>query len=218
MATTTERPDEELLAVYADDTQPATARQQAFHAFVSRYQRRVYAVCFQVLQDPADAEDAAQETFLKIARHADGFRSESAVSTWVYRIARNASTDLVRRQARRPQTPVADVAAVADGEAPDAMGATEAGLDVRAALAALDELSRQLLVLVAVEGLTYAEAAAATDLAVGTVKSRVSRARAQLGALLETSQAAADGASAAEPEPPRATDPPRQGPARGPPV
>ena len=180
-----ERSDEQLLAVYSDETQTSAARHQAFHDFVDRYRRRVYGVCLQVLGDPADAEDAAQETFLKVARHAEGFRADAAVSTWIYRIARNACTDLIRRQARRPQTPVADVTVVAeDATAPDAIGATETGLVLRQALGQLDELSRQLLLLVAVEGLSYAEAAAATDLAVGTVKSRVSRARVRLGELL----------------------------------
>lgn len=212
-----ERSDEALLAVYADPTQTAAARQQAFHAFVGRYQRRVYGVCYQVLGDPDDAEDAAQETFVKIARHAEGFRSESAVSTWVYRIARNACTDLIRRRARRPQTPVADITAVADNAAPDAVGATETGLDLRAALEALDDLSRQLLLLVAVEGLTYAEAAAATDLAVGTVKSRVSRARARLGELLAQPDDPTQAPSAPGPHTPSASDLPQGPTARGPP-
>ena len=177
--------DEALLASYLDSEQPRAAREAAFHALVDRYHRRVFAVCLPVLGSVSDAEDATQETFLKLARNAGSFRGEAKLSTWLYRVARNVCTDHVRHDARRPSTPVAEVGDL-DGAPvePDASGGTDAAVSVRSALAQLDPLSRRLLVLVAVEGLSYAEAAAASDMATGTVKSRVSRARAQLARLL----------------------------------
>jgi RNA polymerase sigma-70 factor, ECF subfamily len=177
--------DPALLAHYADASGSAATREVAFHRLVTRYQRRVFAVCYRVLGSSADAEDATQETFLRIARNADRYRGEAQVSTWVYRIARNVSTDHVRYDARRPSTPVDDLTRVGDEpQAEDTLAAHETAMGVRDALAQLDELSRTLLLLVAVEGLTYAEAAEATGLPTGTVKSRVSRARVRLGVLL----------------------------------
>jgi RNA polymerase sigma-70 factor, ECF subfamily len=211
--------DATLLAHFADTTRPAAVREIVFHRLVSRYQRRIFAVCYRVLGSTADAEDATQETFLRIARNADRYRGEAQVSTWIYRIARNVSTDHVRYDARRPSTPVDDLTTVGhEAEADDLLAASETAVAVRAALDRLDERSRMLLVLVAVEGLSYAEAAEAADLPVGTVKSRVSRARVQLGELLA---APADGPAVdptvrAHPAP-STTDPGGTGPIRGPP-
>ena len=177
--------DEAVLARFADPAHPAGEREAAFHELVHRYQRRLFAVCVRVLGSPSDAEDAVQETFVRLARGAAGFRGDAKLSTWLYRVARNVCTDHVRYDARRPSTPVEDVAAVADEpHADDLIGARETAMTLEAALARLDDQSRLLLLLVAVEGLSYAEAAAAVDLPVGTVKSRVSRARVRLGELL----------------------------------
>lgn len=185
------RSDEDVLAVYADADLPRGQREAAFAELVDRFQRRVFAVCLRTLGgDASDAEDATQEVFVRLARSADTFRGEAKLSTWLYAVARNVATDRVRHEARRPATPVADVADAAAvsrrhvAVAADHHAAAELAGDLADALAQLDETSRLLLLLVAVEGLSYADAAAAVDLAVGTVKSRVSRARVRLGELL----------------------------------
>jgi RNA polymerase sigma-70 factor, ECF subfamily len=211
--------DEEVLASYVDGDRPRGEREAAFAELARRYQRRVFAICVRVLGSPQDAEDATQETFVKLARHAGSFRGESKVSTWLYRVARNVCTDHVRRDARRPATPTAAVADL--DEAPttqDASAAVETGETLRTALNVLDERSRQLLLLVAVDGLSYVDAAAVLDLPVGTVKSRVSRARVRLGELLAgegpdrgTRSTASDGAGTGAPS---RADPARP---RGPP-
>lgn len=181
--------DERVLAIYVDDTRSPGEREAAFSELVSRYRRRLFAVCVRVLGSVADAEDAVQETFVKLARSADGFRGEAKLSTWLYRVARNVCTDRVRHEARRPATPVEDVTAVADEpDADDHLAARETALTIKDALGHLDERSRTLLLLVAVDGLSYAEAAEVVDLPVGTVKSRVSRARIRLGELLADSE------------------------------
>ena len=177
--------DEQVLAIYVDETRSASEREAAFGELVVRYRRRLFAVCLRVLRSPADAEDAVQETFVKLARSADGFRGEAKLSTWLYRVARNVCTDRVRHDARRPATPVEDVAAVSDEpDADDHLAARDTAMAIQDALAHLDERSRTLLLLIAVDGLSYAEAAEVVDLPVGTVKSRVSRARVRLGELL----------------------------------
>ena len=177
--------DEDLLATYIDGDRARAAREAAFQELVVRYRHRLFAVCVRVLGAPDDAEEAVQETFIRLARHAEGFRGDAKLSTWLYRVARNVCTDHVRYDARRPSTPVADVTELFDAPDEDDPIESHAGLaTVGRALQHLDELSRQLLVLVAVDGLSYAEAAEVADLAVGTVKSRVSRARQELGRLL----------------------------------
>ncbi len=209
--------DEAVLSVYVDDSRRAGEREAAFHELVGRYQRRLFGVCVRVLGSPSDAEDAVQETFIRLARHASTFRGDAKLSTWLYRVARNVCTDHVRYDARRPSTPVDDITAVGDEPAVgDIVGATETAVSVQAALRHLDERSRMLLLLVAVDGLSYAEAAAVADLPVGTVKSRVSRARVQLGELLADEP---DAAPAATQRPSGAShhDPSGEVEARGPP-
>lgn len=184
MAASPERSDEQLLGVYVDQSRPSRDRELAFRELATRYRRRLFAVCLRVLSSPADAEEAVQETLVKLARGADSFRGDAKLSTWLYRVAHNVCTDRVRYEARRPSTPVeeftgANEPAVADSSA--AFAETSAVAD---ALSQLDELSRKLLLLVSVDELSYAEAAEAAGVAVGTVKSRVSRARVALGELL----------------------------------
>ena len=177
--------DEEVLARFVDAGAPVGDRETAFHTLVDRYHRRVFAICHEVLRSRSDAEDATQETFVKLARGAAGFRGEAKLSTWLYRVARNVCTDQIRHDARRPATPVADPGRLDDAPSqPDTSAATAEQLAVAAALDDLDPLSRRALVLVAVEGLTYAEAGEVIGLPVGTVKSRVSRARGRLATAL----------------------------------
>lgn len=172
--------DEELIARVALPDHPQ--RDAAFTELVGRYEGRVYRICFRYFGDHADAADATQDTFLQVLRRAGTFRAESRFSTWLYRVAVNACNDLARRRRRRRSTPVAELPEVA---APDgAVDASPLVLSVQQALTTLDDTSRMLLILVAVEGLSYAEAAEIAGLPVGTVKSRVHRARARLAALL----------------------------------
>lgn len=212
--------DQQLLSSFVDAARSRSDRESAFHELVVRYRHRVFAVCFRVLHDHADAEDATQETFVKLARGAEAFRGDAKLSTWLYRVARNVCTDRIRYEARRPSTPVDDITAV--GTEPSVADTSEAHATatiVGAALARLDERSRQLLLLVAVDGLSYAEAAEVVGLPVGTVKSRVSRARVQLGTLLaegpDEPEAPPRGA-ASEPRTDGGVEPARPGP-RGPP-
>lgn len=212
-----EAEDELLLARFIDEDASPGTREAAFHTLVDRYHRRLFAVCVRLLHSADDAEDAVQETFIRLARNATTFRGDARLSTWLYRVAHNVCTDHVRYNRRRPSTPVDDVAAVAgDVAADDHLVARETALTLRAALEQLDERSRTLLLLVSVEGLAYDEVAALTGLATGTVKSRVSRARVRLGELLAIDHGATTGPD--RPTGTRGATPPRK-PAhpRGPP-
>ena len=165
------------------------ARDAAFHELTARHRDRVYAICHRYFRNPTDAEDATQETFLTVLRRAATFRGEAKVSTWLYRVAVNTCHDLARRRARRPQTPVEDIGLVSDlrGEVhsdEEQLAAMALSDLLSEALTTLDEETRGLLLLCVVEGLPYAEVAEAYGIAVGTVKSRVHRARAKLVDLL----------------------------------
>lgn len=179
-----------LLETWADTDAARGTREQAFADLVAELTPRIFAVCHRELGNPADAEEATQDTFAKIARGADSFRGDSKVSTWVYRIAVNACRDLQRKLGRRPQVPVEDVEQAmrdrVDGRDHVADVATghEQVDRLGRAMARLDEVSRTLLVLCAVEGVTYPEASEILDMPVGTIKSRVYRARAKLADLL----------------------------------
>lgn len=185
-----EESDEAVVAVYVDAGRDRGDREAAFAEVVRRYERRVFAICLRQLGSRADAEDAAQDTFVHLARRAHQFRGDSQWSTFVYRVAVNACRDLQRREGRRPHVPVADVteaqlgAGVAPDTAPDEVAGRETALLVQAALDQLDDLSRTLIVLCAIEGLSYPEAAEVLDMPVGTIKSRVFRARARMAELL----------------------------------
>lgn len=198
-------------------------RNAAFHELVERHRGRVHAICQRYFRDPTDAEDATQETFLTVLRRAGTFRGEAQVSTWMYRVAVNTCHDMARHRARRPQTPVADIGLVSDlHEAhsdEDELAALELSDVLREALETLDEETRGLLVLCTIEQVPYAEVAEAYGIAVGTVKSRVHRARAVLVELLGDFLDADQDTTAAAPDAPgrprRGSDPPPS--VRGPP-
>jgi RNA polymerase sigma-70 factor (ECF subfamily) len=168
--------DEELLAAHLQGDRTA------FGALMTRHERRIYGLCFRMLGNREDAEDATQEAFIGALRRAGSFRGEAAFSTWLYRIAVNAATDLARRRGRSRTIPLEtdeghrDVAATGD---PSAGLATS--LTVQAALRAVPEDFRIALILCDLYGFGNAQTAEILGVPVGTVKSRVFRGRLALG-------------------------------------
>ena len=156
----------------------------AFGELFRRHADRMWAVALRTLGDPDDAADAVQDAMVSAYRGAAGFRGDSAVTTWLHRVVVNACLDRIRRRQARPAVPLGDrdVAARRDEHA-----ATDARLAVRAALAALPADQRAAVVLVDLEDLPVAEAAQVLGVPVGTVKSRCSRGRVAMAALLRGS-------------------------------
>jgi RNA polymerase sigma-70 factor (ECF subfamily) len=146
----------------------------------------VYAVCRRMAGNDADAADAAQEAMIAIARHLGRFDGRSSLSTWIYRIAVNATIDELRRRSRRPVVPLEEATA---GVAPATDG-VETRVDVDAALKGLPETLRAAVVLRDLCGLDYAEIAEVLDIPPGTVRSRIARGRAALVAALGPARAA----------------------------
>lgn len=167
--------DADLLAAHV------AGSETAFAELVRRHQNRLWAVALRMMRDPDDAADVVQDALVKAFRRADGFRGDAAVSTWLHRIVVTTALDALRAGARASATSLVDL----DPPDPhDHVSARETQADVVAALAAIPADQRAAIVLVDIGGLSMQEAAWSLQCAPGTVKSRCSRGRARLAALL----------------------------------
>ena len=159
---------------------------QAYALLVRKYQGRVRGYCLGTLGNAAEADDAAQEVFIKAYRGLGGFRGGSSFSTWLYRITVNHCRDLLR-SAGRGKTESLDALREEEGEPFEARLATappagtgEREQQVREALARLPEVSREALVLREVQGLSYSEIMETLGCSLDAVKGRLRRAREEL--------------------------------------
>jgi RNA polymerase sigma factor (sigma-70 family) len=160
---------------------------RAFETLVTRHRQAVYRLCWSATGNHADADDAAQETFLRLHRALPSYDPERPFGPWLRKIAWNAGLSVRREEkAGVPRAPGEDGAEAADparGPEETASGNEERRL-VTAAMAELPAEMRTVLVLRAVEGLSYGEIAEAAGIPPGTVMSRLSRARERLLAAL----------------------------------
>jgi len=139
-----------------------------------------------MLQDPQDAQDAAQDSFLKAYRGLSRFSPESSLYTWLYRIAVNTCLDYRRksRRMRLKSEPLTEGLPSYEQSPHQLFESRQATESIQAALQKLPEKLRAAILLREMEGLTYAEMAEVLQTSVGTIRSRISRARAQLRHLL----------------------------------
>ena len=163
---------------------------EAFERLVETYENKIYTLALRMSGSPDDAVDIAQEAFLAAWRGLPAFRGEAGFATWLYRLASNAAIDYLRRQRKqRGELSLDDeelgLDAVDAGPGPqDAAEGEEVRSAVAAGLGALSEGHRQVLVLRELQGLSYEEIAAVLAVDLGTVKSRISRARSALRKIL----------------------------------
>ena len=177
---------------------------RAFGVLVEKYQRRISRLLSRMVRDPADIEDIAQEAFVKAYRALPNFRGESAFYTWLYRIAINTAKNHFAAQGRRAPSAGGvnvddpegeeEMAHLADTATPDSLyQSKQIGLAVNRAIEQLAPDLRTAIVLREIEGLSYDEIAESMGCPVGTVRSRIFRAReaiaAELRPLLGTSGA-----------------------------
>ncbi|MDY0019289.1 MAG: sigma-70 family RNA polymerase sigma factor [Anaerolineae bacterium] len=155
----------------------------AFAALIRCHQESVVGMIYRLCGDMATAEDAAQEAFIRAWQALPRYKPQGAFRSWLYRIAYNAAMDMVRRD---PQSvDIESVVLAAPERGPEvAVTRKEAGEAVREAVLALPTASRAVLILREYEGLSYQEIAAALDIPVGTVMSRLNYARSRLRELL----------------------------------
>ncbi|HEY7754533.1 MAG TPA: RNA polymerase sigma factor RpoE [Steroidobacteraceae bacterium] len=159
----------------------------AFDALVLKYQHKVLKLVQRYVRNPAEAEDIAQEAFIKAYRALPAFRGDSAFYTWLYRIAINTAKNSLVASRRRPVsydldlqdgTQVQAHARLSDGETPEALALTEEiRRTVNEAIEALPDDLRLAIVLRELEGLSYEDIARTMECPVGTVRSRIFRAR-----------------------------------------
>ena len=162
--------------------------QRAFGLLVVKHQHRLARVLSHLIQDPAEVEDVAQEAFLKAYRALPGFRGNSAFYTWLYRIGVNAAKNHLVSKRRHPPTSTSfnteDAETFEDGEQLRDMATPENILASRqlgeTVNRAMDALPRDLCTAISLrelDGLSYAEIAQVMECPIGTVRSRVFRAR-----------------------------------------
>ncbi|CAN5561296.1 sigma-70 family RNA polymerase sigma factor [soil metagenome] len=177
-----EASDTELLARFLG------GEEAAFNELMLRHEDRIFALTLRITGDRGDALEATQETFLSLWRRGASFRGGSELGTWLYRIGINAARDQLRKKKRFPDL-LEDAEdelvgrPAAAGRAVDESVATR--LDVARALASLSEDYREAVVMHDLGGIPYEEIASATGVALGTVKSRISRGRRLLAERLE---------------------------------
>jgi RNA polymerase sigma-70 factor, ECF subfamily len=176
---------------------------QAFELLVSKYQRKLARLLARFIRDPAEVEDVAQEAFIKAYRALPSFRGDSAFYTWLYRIGINTAKNYLVALGRRAPTTTEfnseDAESFEDGEqlrdinTPESMMMSkEIAQTVNDTMERLPEELRDAITLRELEGLSYEDIAAIMNCPIGTVRSRIFRAREaiaeQLRPLLETSK------------------------------
>lgn len=158
----------------------------AFDRLVAAHEDRIYHAAYRITGNAEDARDAAQEAFVKAFRALPRYRHEAAFGTWLHRIAVNASLDIVRRRPQAPPVPLEEVVLPAQTHNPDIEAERhEVQRRVHDALGRLAPDHRVIVVLRDLQGLAYEEIAEALRIPIGTVRSRLSRAREVLRALLK---------------------------------
>ncbi len=159
---------------------------ESFNELVRRYETKIYSVAYRFMGNHADAGDLAQETFIRMYQALPGFRGESSFSTWLYRIAANACRDELRKRQRRRSISMdelienspASVPVAAGNDSPEeVLQRNETQRHVQECLNRLSDDHRLVLVMREIQGLSYEEIAEVLNCSLGTVKSRISRAR-----------------------------------------
>jgi RNA polymerase sigma-70 factor (ECF subfamily) len=153
---------------------------EAFEELMRAHEDRVFGICLRMMKNRDQALDATQDVFLTVFRKADRYKEQAAFSTWLYRVSINTCYDHLRRRQRKQTEAIPDHLDPADPQSADVLNAVELRPDIETALAGISPDFRAAVVLVDLEGMSLDGAADTLDVPVGTVKSRLFRARKQL--------------------------------------
>lgn len=183
-----ENPSDQALIRQARNGHP-----EAFDRLVERYGTRIYNAVYRQVGNANDASDIVQQTFIKAYQNLGRFKGDASLCTWLYRIAFNESVNFFRRRGRRRTVPMVvssgeeevSLEPVDEEDPSRATDRRELHERVQAALQELEEESRQIVILREFEGMAYDEIAGLLRIPVGTVRSKLHRARRTLKARLE---------------------------------
>jgi RNA polymerase sigma-70 factor (ECF subfamily) len=161
---------------------------KAFDLLVLKYQRKIIRLLSRMIRDQNEIEDVAQEAFIKAYKALPQFRGDSAFYTWLYRIAINTARNWLSQNSRRPSSPNMNVSEndetfneidnLTDTHTPEAeMVSREIAASVNQTIESLPEELRQAIVLREIDGMSYEDIALAMNCPIGTVRSRIFRAR-----------------------------------------
>jgi len=166
---------------------------QAFEQLVTPHEQMLWRVCWHYTRHQEDAADCLQEAMLKAWKAIKSYRGDCSLSSWLYRIAVTVCLDFLRKQKRLPETESADEMAEEEGFTPaddsptpdEAVIHRESADNIRAAIDSLPADMRTVIILYALQGMPYEEIAASMQTSVGTVKSRLNRARQKIAKFLQ---------------------------------
>ena len=174
---------------------------KAMERLIVRYQDRIFNVIMKIVGNSDDAAELTQETFVKVIEKINTFKSQSSFYTWLFRVAVNTTLNFCRKRFKVSTRSLDSIVGSDDGQTGRKLSEylqesteidpaelaqnKETGEIVMAALTKLDDNHRVVIVLRDIEGMSYAEITQSLDLELGTVKSRISRARAELRKILE---------------------------------
>ena len=170
---------------------------KAYEALISRYEKKIYALCLHLLKDPEEAYDAAQEVCLKIWKQLGTYKGQAKLSTWIYRMTTNQCLDILRKYKRRgyelslfldeqtgEEEKLTDQARIWE-DVSSYIEQKELGEVLKQGIGELKEDYQTVIVLRDIEQRSYEEIADILGISLGTVKSRLSRARSTLRKILE---------------------------------
>jgi RNA polymerase sigma-70 factor (ECF subfamily) len=156
-------------------------RTEAFDALLAAFQDKVFRLCYSMLGDRAQAEDAAQESFLRIWKSFDRYRGESSPGTRIFAVTRNDCLTAISKRSGRKRVPLEEAERFAAHEA-------HGERDIFRWVAKLPDNYRQVVMLYYMEDKSYEEVARMLDLPLGTVKTNLHRARKQLATMIEEAE------------------------------
>lgn len=164
---------------------------KAFEILIKSYENTIYSICFKILKNETDAYDAAQEVCIKIWKQINKFEEKSKFSTWIYRIATNQCLDILRKNKNRKVVSInqnEEWALELEDTKINIEKQVEDAERLRVLKLALDELKneqREIIIMKDINNLSYDEIAKNQNISLGTVKSRLSRARNALKNILQ---------------------------------